>query len=52
MLSDGMGREVSITLDRDHFRSDLIYIKLAFIAFIAIVIGLCHGIIERESVWH
>ena len=28
-----MGWEVSITLDRDHFRSDLIYIKLAFIAF-------------------
>lgn len=43
-----MGWGVSITLDRDHFRSDLIYIKLVFIAFMAIEMGLCHGIIERK----
>lgn len=33
--SSQWAREVSVVLHRDHFRSDTIYIKLAFIVFIA-----------------
>lgn len=41
-----MGQRDSYYL-RDNFRSDMIYAKLAFIVFTAILIGPCLSVIEK-----